>query len=161
METPSQNDEKLSLFAHPLTFAATHLLFPLLATGACAYLYWLTCDALEGVLASKALAVLIASVALPLSALGLLLFRPKSMNAWLMFAYSFIGVAFLYLSVPVLHEMSGRVDNWIVGPTPMLAMFSGIVPLVFAGVARVATAKWGMNVSVCFVLKATLFVLPV
>ena len=60
METTSQNDEKLSLFAHPLTFAITHIAFPILATLACVYLYWITCDALEGVLASKALAVLLA-----------------------------------------------------------------------------------------------------
>ena len=59
METTSQNDEKLSLFAHPLTFAITHLAFPILAPLACVYLYWITCDALEGVLASKALAVLL------------------------------------------------------------------------------------------------------
>ena len=57
METSPQN-EKLSLFAHPLTFAITHIAFPILATLACVYLYWITCDALEGVLASKALAVL-------------------------------------------------------------------------------------------------------
>ena len=142
METTSQNDEKLSLFAHPLTFAITHIAFPIPATLACVYFYWITCDALEGVLASKALAVLIASAALPLSALGLLLFRPKSMNAWLMFAYAFLGVAFLYLSVPVLGEMSRKVDNWIIGPTPMFAMFAGIVPPIFACVARIATAKW-------------------
>ena len=69
METSPQN-EKLSLFAHPLTFAITHIAFPILATLACVYFYWITCDALEGVLASKALAVLIASAALPCRRLG-------------------------------------------------------------------------------------------
>lgn len=146
METPPRNEEeKISLFAHPLTFAVTHMAFPILATLACAYIYWLTCDSLDGILAAKALAVLIASAALPISALGLLLCRPKRMNVWLMFAYAFLGVAFLYLVVPVLCDMSQKVDNWIIGPTPMVAIFSGIVPLVFAGVARVATAKWKMN----------------
>ncbi len=152
METTSQNDEKLSLFAHPLTFAITHLAFPILATLACVYLYWITCDALEGVLASKALAVLLASAALPLSALGLLLFRPKSMNAWLMFAYAFLGVAFLYLS--------RKVDNWIIGPTPMFAMFAGIVPLIFAGVARIATAKWKMNTGADIMTSVLCLVVP-
>ena len=160
METPSQNDEKLSLFAHPLTFAVTHLLFPLLATGACAYLYWLTCDALESTLPAKALAVLIASAAFPLSALGILMLRPKSMNAWLMFAYSFIGVAFLYLSVPVLGEMSSKVDGWIIGPTPMLALFAGIVPVVFAGVARIATAKWRLKTGTDITTSVLCLVVP-
>ena len=160
METTSQNDEKLSLFAHPLTFAITHLAFPILATLACVYFYWITCDALEGVLASKALAVLIASAALPLSALGLLLFRPKSMNAWLMFAYAFLGVAFLYLSVPVLGDMTSKVDNWIIGPTPMFAIFAGIVPLVFAGVARIATAKWKMNTGTDIMTSVLCLVVP-
>ena len=160
METPPADDGKISLFAHPLTFVITHLVLPLLATGACAYLYWLTCDALEGALAGKALAVLVASALLPLSALGLLLSRPKSMNALLMFAYAFLGAAFLYLSVPVLIDMSAKVDNWIVGPTPMLAVFSGIVPLVFAGVARVATARWGMSVGADFATSALCLVLP-
>ena len=145
METPTNNDEKVSLFAHPLTFALTHVAFPLLATLACAYMYWLTSDALAGALATKALAVLIASAALPLSALGMLLLRPKSMNAWLMFAYAFLGVAFLYLGVPVLSDMASKVDNWIIGPTPMLAVFSGLVPPIFAGVARIATAEWRMG----------------
>ena len=147
-------------FAHPTTFALTHFLMPLLATGACAYLYWITCDALEGVLASKALAVLLASAALPLSALGLLMSRPKSMNAWLMFAYAFFGVAFLYLSVPVLGEMSRKVDNWIIGPTPMFAIFAGIVPLIFAGVARIATAKWKMNTGADIMTSVLCLVVP-
>ena len=167
METSPQN-EKLSLFAHPMTFAVTHLLFPLLATGACAYLYWIACDALEGMLAAKALAILIASVAFPLSALGLLMLRPKSMNAWLMAGYAFLGMAFLYLSVPVLGSMMRKVDNWIIGPTPMLAVFSGIVPLVFAGVVRIATARWGMKTGadlmtslLCLVIPPALFFLVV
>ena len=137
--------EKISLFAHPLTFAVTHLVFPLLMTLACVYLYWVTCDALEGILAAKALAVLVASAALPLSALGVLLFRPRRLNVGLMFAYAFLGAAFLYLAVPVLGEMSRAVDNWIIGPTPLLAVFSGTVPLIFAGVARIATANWRLR----------------
>lgn len=137
--------EKLSLFAHPLTFVVTHVVFPLLSALACAYLYWLTCDALEGPLAAKALAVLVASAAIPLSALGILLFRPKSMHAGLMFAFALVGFAFLYLSVPVLGEMARQVDSWIVGPTPLLALSSGLMPLVFAGLARVATANWRMR----------------
>ena len=137
--------EKLSLFAHPLTFVVTHVVFPLLSALACAYLYWLTCDALEGPLAAKALAVLVASAAIPLSALGILLFRPKSMHAGLMFAFALVGFAFLYLSVPVLGEMARQVDSWIVGPTPLLALSSGLMPLVFSGLARVATANWRMR----------------
>ena len=141
--TPST--EKISLFAHPLTFALTHLVFPVLATLACAYLFWVTCDALEGRLATKALAVLLASAALPLSALGVLLLRPRRLHAGVMFAYAFLGVAFLYLAVPVLGEMARAVDNWIIGPTPLLAVFAGTVPLIFAGVARLATADWRMG----------------
>lgn len=159
METSPQN-EKPSLFAHPFTFAVTHLLFPLLAMGGCAYLYWVTCDALDGLLAAKAVAVLVASAVLPLSALGMLMLRPKSMNAWLMFAYAFVGVAFLYLSVPVLREMTDKVDGWIIGPTPMLAMFSGTVPLVFAGVARIATANWGLKAGTDLATSVLCLVVP-
>jgi len=152
--------EKLSLFAHPLTFVVTHVVFPLLSALACAYLYWLTCDALEGPLAAKALAVLVASAAIPLSALGILLFRPKSMHAGLMFAFALVGFAFLYLSVPVLGEMARQVDNWIIGPTPMFAIFAGIVPLVFAGVARIATAKWKMNTGADIMTAVLCLVVP-
>ena len=160
METSSGNDEKLSLFAHPLTFAATHIVFPIFATLACIYLYWITCDALEGVLASKALAVLLTSIAFPLSGLGLLMLRPKSMSAWFMFIYAFLGVAFLYLSVPVLFEMMSHVDNWIIGPTPMFAVFAGIVPLIFAGVARIATAKWKINTSADIMTSVLCLIVP-
>ena len=99
--------EKLSLFAHPLTFVVTHVVFPLLSALACAYLYWLTCDALEGPLAAKALVVLVASAAIPLSALGILLFRPKSMHAGLMFAFGKPILGFFVEASPDAAEAVG------------------------------------------------------
>ena len=149
-----------SLFAHPLAFLVTHFAFPLLAVGSSAYLWWLVRDAPNGVLAAKMLAVLVASAVFPLSAFSLLAFRPKSMNAWLMFAYSFFGAAFLYLSVPVMTDAAGSVDSWIVGPTPMLAVFSGMVPLVFSGIARIATAKWRMARGADIVTSLLCLVVP-
>lgn len=65
----SDKAEKVNLFAHPITFVLTHVVFPLFAVGALGYVYWLTVEALakaEGALGTKMLVALGAAAAIPL-----------------------------------------------------------------------------------------------
>ena len=42
----------------------------------------------------------------------------------------------------------------------MFAIFAGIVPLIFAGVARIATAKWKMNTGTDIMTSVLCLVVP-
>lgn len=135
--------EKVSLFAHPLTFLVTHVLFPLLTAAAVSYLYWISVDVLKEVVLAQARLFLLAAWALPVAGLGVLLLRPRQMSVKLLFGWTFVGVAFLYLGMPLVSKMMENVDAWVCGSTPFFALVAGIVPLIFAGLVRVATAPWG------------------
>lgn len=132
----------MPLFAHPLTFLVTHVLFPLLSAGAISYLYWLSYDGLAAPLALQAKLLLAAAWAFPTAAFGLLAFRPRRIPVWLSFGSALLGTAFLYWCGVLLGDMTRGVDDWVCGPTPGLSLCIGIMPLIFAGIASLATADW-------------------
>ena len=140
--------ETVNLFAHPLTFALTHVVFPLFAVGALGYVYWITVEALakaDGALGTRMLVALGAAVAIPVAAGLRLLVGPKRIGIVTELGFALLIVAFAYLAFPVMGAAAGRVDSWIIGPTAFLSFFIGIVPPIFAGFARIATANWKMN----------------
>ena len=74
-----------------------------------------------------------------------LLVGPKRIGIVTELGFALTIVAFAYLAFPVMGAAAGRVDSWIIGPTAFLSFFIGIVPPIFAGLARIATANWKMN----------------
>ena len=144
----SDEAEKVNLFAHPITFVLTHVVFPLFAVGALGYVYWLTVEALakaEGALGTKMLVALGAAAAIPVAAALRLAVGPKRIGVWTQIGFALLIVAFTYFAFPVMDEATGKVDSWIIGPTAFLSFFIGIVPPIFAGVARIATANWKLD----------------
>ena len=144
----NDKSEKINLFAHPITFVLTHVVFPLFAVGALGYVYWLTVEALakaEGTLGTKMLVALCAAAAIPVAAALRLAVGPKRIGVVTQIGFALLVVAFAYFAFPVMGEASGEVDSWIIGPTAFLSFFVGIVPPIFAGVARIATANWKMD----------------
>ena len=144
----NDKSEKINLFAHPLTFVLTHIVFPLFAVGALGYVHWLTVEALaktEGSLDTKMLVALCASAAIPVAAALRLAVGPKRIGVLTQIGFALLIVAFAYFAFPVMGEATGKVDSWIIGPTAFLSFFIGIVPPIFAGVARIATADWKLD----------------
>ena len=144
----SDKAEKVNLFAHPITFVLTHVVFPLFAVGALGYVYWLTVEALakaEGALGTKMLVALGAAAAIPVAAALRLAVGPKRIGVGTQIGFALLIVAFAYFAFPVMGEATGKVDSWIIGPTAFLSFFIGIVPPIFAGVARIATANWKLD----------------
>ena len=144
----SDKAEKVNLFAHPITFVLTHVVFPLFAVGALGYVYWLTVEALakaEGALGTKMLVALGAAAAIPVAAALRLAVGPKRIGVGTQIGFALLIVAFAYFAFPVMDEATGKVDSWIIGPTAFLSFFIGIVPPIFAGVARIATANWKLD----------------
>lgn len=144
----SDKAEKVNLFAHPITFVLTHVVFPLFAVGALGYVYWLTVEALakaEGALSTKMLVALGAAAAIPVAAALRLAVGPKRIGVGTQIGFALLIVAFAYFAFPVMDEATGKVDSWIVGPMAFLSFFIGIVPPIFAGVARIATANWKLD----------------
>lgn len=144
----NDTSEKTNLFAHPITFVLTHVVFPLFAVGALGYVFWLTVEALakaEGALGTKMLVALCASAAIPVAAALRLAVGPKRIGVLTQIGFALLIVAFAYFAFPVMDEASGRVDSWIIGPTAFLSFLIGIVPPIFAGVARIATADWKLS----------------
>ena len=142
------NSEKVNLFAHPVTFVLTHVVFPLFAVGALGYVYWITVEALakaEGSLGTQMLVALCAAAAIPVAAVLRLAVGPKRIGVWTQIGFALVIVAFAYFAFPVMGEATGKVDSWIIGPTVFLSFLIGIVPPVFAGVARIATADWKLD----------------
>lgn len=142
------NAEKINLFAHPITFVLTHVVFPLFAVGALGYVYWLTVEALakaEGALGTKMLVALCASAAIPAAAALRLAVGPKRIGVVTQICFALLIVAFAYFAFPVMGEATGKVDSWIIGPTAFLSFFIGVVPPIFAGIARIATANWKLD----------------
>lgn len=137
--------EYVSPFAKPVVFLVSNVLLPLLAIGACAYMYWLTCGELKDGLPAKAVAVLAASAVVPICSAGMLMLRPKRIPAWPMVLLGVYAVLFLWFGLPVLADMGKAVDGWMLGATPILCLFGGTIPVIFAGVARIATADWRMT----------------
>ena len=140
--------EKINLFAHPITFVLTHVVFPLFAVGSLGYVYWLTVEALakaEGALGTKMLVALCASTAIPAAAALRLAVGPKRIGVVTQICFALLIVAFAYFAFPVVCEATGKVDSWIIGPTAFLSFFIGVVPPIFAGVARIATADWKLD----------------
>lgn len=144
-----ENDsEKVNLFAHPITFVLTHIVFPLFAVGALGYVYWLTVEALakaEGALGTKMLVALGAAAAIPVAAVLRLAVGPKRIGIVTQIGFALLIVAFAYFAFPVMGKATSTVDSWIVGPTAFLSFLIGVVPPIFAGVARIATANWKMD----------------
>jgi hypothetical protein len=144
----NDKSEKINLFAHPITFVLMHVVFPLFAVGALGYVFWLTVEALakaEGSLGTKMLVALCASAAIPVAAALRLAVGPKRIGVLTQIGFALLIVAFAYFAFPVMGEASGRVDSWIIGPTAFLSFLIGIVPPIFAGVARIATADWKLS----------------
>lgn len=144
----SDKAEKVNLFAHPITFVLTHVVFPFFAVGALGYVYWLTVEALakaEGALGTKMLVALGAAAAIPVAAALRLAVGPKRIGVGTQIGFALLIVAFAYFAFPVMGEATGKVDSWIIGPTAFLSFFIGIVPPIFAGVARIATANWKLD----------------
>ena len=150
--------EDVNLFAHPLTFVLTHIVFPFFAIGALGYIYWLTVEALDKPLGTQMLVALGAAVAIPVAAALRLLVGPKRIGVGTQLAFVFFLVAFAYFSCPLIGKATGKVDSWIIGPTAFLSYFIGIVPPIFAGVARLATANWKMGFGEDIALSAGLVV---
>lgn len=144
-----ENDsEKVNLFAHPITFVLTHVVFPLFAVGALGYVYWLTVEALakaDGALGTKMLVALCASAVIPVAAALRLAVGPKRIGIVTQIGFALLIVAFAYFAFPVMGKATSTVDSWIVGPTAFLSFLVGVVPPIFAGVARIATANWKMD----------------
>ena len=144
----NDKSEKINLFAHPITFVLTHVVFPLFAVGALGYVYWLTVEALakaDGTLGTKMLVALCASAAIPAAAALRLAVGPKRIGVVTQICFALLIVAFAYFAFPVMGEATGKVDSWIIGPTAFLSFFIGVVPPIFAGVARIATANWKLD----------------
>ena len=139
---------KVNLFAHPITFVLTHIVFPLFAVGALGHVYWLTVEALakaEGSLGTKMLVALCASAAIPVAAVLRLVIGPKRIDVLTQVGFALLIVAFAYFAFPVMGDATEKVDSWIIGPTAFLSFFIGVVPPIFAGVARIATADWKLD----------------
>lgn len=144
----NDKSEKINLFAHPVTFVLTHVVFPLFAIGALGYVYWLTVEALakaEGALGTKMLVALCAAAAIPAAAALRLAVGPKRIGVVTQICFALLIVAFAYFAFPVMGEATEKVDSWIIGPTAFLSFFIGVVPPIFAGVARIATANWKLD----------------
>lgn len=142
------NSEKVNLFAHPVTFVLTHVVFPLFAVGALGYVYWITVESLakaEGSLGTQMLVALCAAAAIPIAAVLRLAVGPKRIDVVTQIGFALVIVAFAYFAFPVMGEATRKVDSWIIGPTVFLSFIIGIVPPVFAGVARIATADWKLS----------------
>ena len=142
------NSEKVNLFAHPVTFVLTHVVFPLFAVGALGYVYWIAFEALaktEGSLGAKMLVALCAAAVVPVAAVLRLAVGPKRIGVWTQIGFALLIVAFAYFAFPVMGEATRKVDSWIIGPTVFLSFLIGIVPPVFAGIARIATADWKLS----------------
>ncbi len=145
---PDKQTSQTNLFAHPLTFVLTHILFPLFAVGALGYVYWITIEALakaDGSLGAKMLVALIAAVAIPVAATLRLAVGPKKIGVWTQIGFTLLIVAFAYFAFPLMGKATSKVDSWIFGPTVVLSFFIGVVPPIFAGVARIATANWKLD----------------
>ena len=136
------DENRRQLFTHPATMILTHVVFPLLNLGGVAYIFWITKEALDPTLYAKGVATLCAAGAIPLlGAVASAIAFKRRPGLWQMFAFSMIAAAFLYFGFPVAGAMESKVDSWIVSATPTLAMMSGIMPMIFAGVAAVALEK--------------------
>ena len=136
------DENRRQLFTHPATLLLTHVVFPLLNLFGVAYIFWITKEALDPTLHAKGVAALCAAGAIPLlGALASAIAFKRRPGLWQMFAFSMAAAAFLYFFYPVSLSMSSKVDNWIISGTPFLAMFSGLMPMIFAGVAAVALEK--------------------
>ena len=142
------NSEKVNLFAHPVTFVLTHVVFPLFAVGALGYVYWITVEALakaEGSLGAQMLVALCAAAAIPVATVLRLAVGPKRIDVVTQIGFALVIVAFAYFAFPVMGEATRKVDSWIIGPTVFLSFSIGLVPPVFAGIARIATADWKLS----------------
>ena len=136
------DENRRQLFTHPATMLLTHVAFPLLNLGGIAYIFWITKEALDPGLHAKGVAALCAAGAIPiLGAVASAIAQRRRPGLWQMFAFSMIAAAFLYFFYPASLSMSSKVDNWIISATPFLAMFAGLMPMIFAGVAAVALEK--------------------
>ncbi len=150
--------EEVNPFAHPLTFVLTHIVFPFFTIGSLGYIYWLTVEALDEPLGTQMLVALGAAVAFPVAATFRLLVGPKRIGVGAQLAFAFLLVVFAYFSYPLIGKAVGKVDSWIIGPTAFLSYFIGVVPPIFAGVARLATANWKMGLGEDIALSAGLVV---
>lgn len=139
-------ENRRQLFTHPATMALTHVLLPLLNLGGAAYIFWITKESLDATLYAKGLAVVCAAAAIPvLGAIASVCAAKWRPNLWEMFALSMLAAVYLYLAFPVVSDMSGKVDGWLITATPFLAIFSGLMPMIFAGAAAIALEKLSVS----------------
>lgn len=138
----TQNASKQNLFAHPIAFALTNILFPLFALGSIGMVYWLTVEALDPSLVSKMRLAIGAACALPTAAFLRLVAGPKRIGVWTYLGLLIAFVAFAFFAYPLMLDSSAKVDVWIIGPSVSYAFWIGVVPPIFAGLARLTTADW-------------------
>ena len=136
----AEND-KVNFFSYPLTFLFTNVVFPLLALGALGYVYWISTEALTTEHRAKFIASLVFAAALPAIAAARLVFRRGRIGWGWLVALALAYVGFFFFAFPVMNYASWKVDGWIVSETPFFAFWLGVVPPVFAGIARIATIE--------------------
>lgn len=155
------NGEETGLFVRPMTFSVTHVLFPVITLANVGWGYWMTCDALAGEIALKAKVLLWASVALPcLSLAAAFLFRRRRIPTAVLSAFLILGVAYLYFGFPIELEMLSKGETWATSSLSPVAFFLGVLPMVYAGIAQLATRDWGLTVRNDVCTSLILVVLP-
>ena len=157
---------KPALFDSTLAFVVTHVAFPLLSLGAIVRLSWLAWETLEGTPLAEDIVLLVLATLIPLSAALLAFFRRKGVPLLASVAYAAIGIVYLYLFCCSCTSICKGVDSWILADGMYaLLTFSGIMPLVFSGLARVAAkpllanpaADLGVTVVSVFLAPAVLY----
>ena len=150
------------LFDSTATFLVTHVAFPLLSLGATARLAWLAWDSLKGAALAAAVALLALAILIPASAALLAALRRKTVPMAASLAYAAIGVVYLYVFCCSYRDITEGVDAWILeGGAHGLLIFAGIMPLIFAGVARFANRAVLKNPVADAILAAvSVFVAP-
>ena len=144
-DIPDFSAKSDGLFDSVLAFVITHVVFPLLPLFAIAQLSWLVWETLEGATLAEAVSLIAGATLIPLSAV-LLVFRRKGIPLAASIAYTVAGVAFLYLFCMSMPDLSKGVDPWILeSGSHTLLVFAGTMPLIFSGIARVASRPFTRN----------------
>ena len=126
---------KIGYFERPTTFFVTHVLSPLISLATVGWGYWAMNEVETGTLAVRVKILLGASLALPCLSLAVLLFRRRRITTSILLTFLILGVAYLFFGLRVALDVAG-------GPVvsyPITSLFLGVFPMIFVGIAQLAT----------------------